>query len=205
MSDSWTLDEALAWVLWRDLRIVEDAGAENIAGILAYPPNTDAYMKRAPWKPISKPGGFDDLLKALRLGHVNARGRKDGKGNRLSITSEEWSELRLNASLIHGSRAIPDDGGDGTVWTDLKFYIPEVQGYFPAHGKKKKTRTKNKGDGEFDDDELLVEMNKLIREKTCSSVRDAARSVVHRAKGAGTETSKVDRLRGKYPERFPNG
>jgi hypothetical protein len=59
------------------------------------------------------------------------------------------------------------------------------------------------GIGSYDDEALIDEMHRLIASGDASSELDAANQVAEIATGGGTWGSKVDRLRKKYPKKYP--
>jgi hypothetical protein len=199
MSDEWGLEKAIAWVLWRDVTVLDKMQSDSLAAMLMYKPYSEGYEDS-----LNRVGKFNDLLAALRTGHLIARGRVNRSGDRIAMTPEQWRDLTLDVSVYNGTRAIPEDGiGKGTIWEDLRFSVAEVHGYFPPADGRRKSKTKSEGDGAIDDDALLREMNTLIHKEVCSRLA-AARRIAQEAKGGGTIESKVRRLTRKYRTRYPN-
>jgi hypothetical protein len=212
MSSEWDIEEALAWVIWRDLRVVKVMQSDNLAAMLFYPPDKEGYgTLRFGGEPVPRRGQIVQMLDALRIGHIKARGRKNGEGDRVQITPEQWQDLIIRPSLPNGTQVVPEDGaGKGTLWKDLKISISELQSYFPTPGNKQKTNTKNSGDGTKDDeDECLLIAMKSAREKaSCMgkrlSIRAAARQAAPKAEDSPYANSIVERLRKKYRKRYPH-
>ena len=199
MSEEWDLEKAIAWVLWRDIAILNKMQPDSLAAMLMYRPYSEGYVDS-----LNRVGKLDDLLVALRTGHLKARGRVNGSGDRIAITVEQWRDLAIDISALRPARAVPEDGIDkGTIWEGVRLPIAEVQGYFPVANGKRKSKTKAKGDGAFNDEALLKKMNALVLKEACS-VLAAAKKFAPETKGAGTIESKIRRLTRKYKTRYPN-
>ncbi len=204
MSDEWDMEEALAWVIWRDVRAVEQVRLVGLVTLNFYPPDVPG-RGTIPFdnNPIPRHGNYKNLVSALRGGQITARARANGVGDRVEITPSQWRDLTINTSVYRGTQAIPEDGANkGTIWDDLKLSIAEVMGLFPAPGGRRRSNTKSIGDGQIDDDAEIAMMHSLITTTKCSTL-SAAKQAALTARGAGTIEAKVRRLTRKYRRKYP--
>jgi hypothetical protein len=203
MPAEWNIEEALAWVFWRNMAVVHAMKNDSLAAMLMWPPDKEGRgSTRFGGKVIPRLGKKNDLLAALRQGHLTARGRRNGVGDRATLTPEQWGDLAFDISALRGTCAVPEDGPNkGAFWNDFRLSIQEVRGYFPEPGKRRKSKTKGAGDGSIDDKALVSEMRKMIQ-KHSHSVLAAAKRVAPKAAGAGTIESKIRRLTRKYKDKY---
>ena len=70
---------------------------------------------------------------------------------------------------------------------------------------RRRGRRPGEGSLAVPDAPLVGEMRRLIEEGDCGTPTEAARKVVERADGGGTEDSKIRRLERRYGKKFPDG
>lgn len=119
-NDMWGLEEALAWVAWRDPQMVDKMA-------------NDRYSAVTTWNPPTYPP--DDLITSLRNGEICAYGRKNGDGDLEAIDSIQWNILSFDTFFQRPPSARPIDG-IGTFWTNLLFDAKTIQSVFPDPTKK---------------------------------------------------------------------
>lgn len=195
MSQEWTLDQTLGWVLWRDIAIAEGLRRGHFGAEVMYNHNPRHAEQ-------------DDLLEILRAGDLKCRGSRFGTEDKEEMPPAAWKDLKIVPHLTRSCKAVPKAEGK-TFWTGIIFSTADVKGVFSANGsmKKKKTRGRKKGTGLIPgDDKRIANMEKLLDAGEAKSPHDAAKRVVETLNGSDSKhaqpESHIRRLIGKYNAKY---
>lgn len=133
MDDEWNLDQALAWVYWRDMSTVEAVAEGAIGDQIAYPPmRYRAIDKQSPPKPWESYG--KEFLVAMRTGVLKARARRCNEGDRILMTLEDWRDVLVHTPMRQSASIQPSDPRGKIFWTDLRISSKFLQTVFTADG-----------------------------------------------------------------------
>jgi hypothetical protein len=133
----WTLLECIAWIMFRDPRVVRDIAPEFRDG---KPPCTLIRL-RLDWAfrekgghtmigPNSDQAEFD-ILTRLRAGKLRSQGSRSPGGDRKWMEAVEWRGLTLNGQIPGILRAEPRQDS-GTVWLGTTIPREDMLREFPA-------------------------------------------------------------------------
>lgn len=120
-SKVWTLSQASAWVVFRDLSVVElfaPPNPENWASYLAYP-----TMRKA-----GKIGEPLEIITALKAGDLVATGRRSSRGApREEIPAREWEDVVFD---VIGPYRRLENGTKDEPWRDMLVESADVKRLF---------------------------------------------------------------------------
>ena len=114
----WNLCETAAWVVFRNLSVVERFSGPA-------PENWQAYMMYDSMWLCPKVTEPSELGDALRSGRLSAKGRTSGPGSKMTtIPAIEWETLVISPPSAY--RLLPDKTKD-TPWYDIRVSSADVQ------------------------------------------------------------------------------
>jgi hypothetical protein len=161
MSHDWNLDQALGWVVWRNQRVVDLLENDSFSAMTMWMNTThNLWGFDSPLPMISDRAA---LLHALRKGTVNARGRRNGKGDREHISAQQWRDLQFHS--LSRMQAIPDFKGIGSWWTELKLNPDEVKKVFSSKNAGSDHSTRRKKNRPNHTDALKIEYQRRVEKK----------------------------------------
>ena len=115
-SKVWTLSQASAWVVFRDISVVElfaSPKPESWVGYLSYPSMWTTHEKGKP----------QDILNALRDGRLIATGRRSSRGApREEIPAREWEDVVFD---VVGPYRRLENGTKDEPWREI--FVPRSQ------------------------------------------------------------------------------
>ena len=114
----WNLCETAAWVVFRNLSVVERFSSPS-------PENWQAYMMYDSMWLCPKVTEPSELGDALRSGRLSAKGRSGDPGSKMmTIPAIEWETLIVSPPSAY--RLLPDKTKD-TPWHDIRLSSADVQ------------------------------------------------------------------------------
>lgn len=128
-SEWWNLDQAIAWVMTREERIVALLKDGGIALLISYPMDAPYYFHASEERPVKnfwKKFGkktYADLLDSLRQGKLIAKGIREGYGDSQTIVPDCWEDLtiKIPSLLERNSFSIAvSKSGKRMFWTDIR-------------------------------------------------------------------------------------
>jgi hypothetical protein len=151
---SWTLLEALAWIITRDADTVRSAEADGAMmfntvvvpdrrPMLEFVPGPGPSMQRInleivsrnlanrPCHEISVHAAGRRLKQLLALDHLPGHGRRNGRGDPERVPPQDWEFLEFADVRNHPCARPTSEGSGGTVWYDLRFPVGQVLSEFP--------------------------------------------------------------------------
>ncbi len=210
MSEEWTLDQALGWVIWRDLRVVKKLKNICFGGLAMYPPHEKGCGARDfGGKPIKivnekdKRPASERLIEALINDRLAASGHQDNKGDIRRIASKEWRRLFIKIFPRKICEAHPDNG-IGSFFTGIVLLSEDVKHCFREGGNESiKKAPKSKGQGAINDKDVLKKVIALKESKEVASIRAGVELLQHEISGASLE-AKVRRITRKIKQHKNN-
>lgn len=118
-SQYWSLKQAVAWVVFRDLVVVEKFSPpepENWSAFMMYPTMRTEYPEL---------GHLTELFDALKAGNLKAFGRQSPGGSKMQeIKAIEWNAL---VPEVSGPYLRREDGAKNIPWLDICISRSDVE------------------------------------------------------------------------------
>lgn len=149
MSDEWwNLDQAVAWVMARDERVVSKLKNGGLTAFILYPMDLPFCFQRTEgnsedaqkennqkrmdfWKNFGR-GDSTHLIEALKKGAIIAKGFENGKGvYAVTIEPEWWEDLEIES--LDRSSIAKNKHGNGAFWSEVRIKRAEIMKVFKGH------------------------------------------------------------------------
>lgn len=183
MLNKWTLEQALGWMKWRDMSIVNDLEEKvSLAASTMYQPDD-----------INEKPASERLLEALGNNRLKASGYKNGVGDPVIIESNTWGRLHIETSYRKPAKVVSHNG-KGSYYTDLLFHAEDLKHCFKSNGSesiKKAPRSKNQG--QINDTVFVEKINSELKRGQVTSIINGVKKYQNEIQGNGIE-AKIRRI-----------
>jgi hypothetical protein len=128
-----SLDQAIGWIIWRDLRVVSQLDTGKVGPMFMYPPDeADGSYGTLSFggKALTRKSEISQFKASLRAGLIKIRGLCKGEGEMTDISPEMWRDLEIVTHPLNYAFVRPENG-IGTWWNKIKVSVQELIAAFP--------------------------------------------------------------------------
>lgn len=132
----WTLDEAIAWVKWRNINVIRamQNKEQDLFSLRIYPKKFfSQFYPNIEHDPERLHEGEKSLHLALILGELNSRGCKNTNSKKLVIPSVNWIDLKMQNYLpiLERTSGAIDKLTNKLLWSKIEIQKSELIYCFP--------------------------------------------------------------------------